>query len=60
MTTTTVHTGQNAGHRVVIVGNDAECRCDRIKSHTGGRTTHLRSHCSPDTVFDQPREVISR
>lgn len=54
MTAATVHTGPR---RVVIVGNDAECRCGAITSHTGGRTTHLRSQCSPDTVFDEPREV---
>lgn len=53
MTTSTVHTG----HRVVIVGNDGACRCDEIKSPWGGRTTHQRSQCSPDTVTDQPREV---
>jgi hypothetical protein len=37
---------------VVILGNDAECRCDKIRSPWGGRTTHLRSQCSPETVTE--------
>jgi hypothetical protein len=43
---------------VVLVGNDGECRCDKIRSPWGGRTTHLRSQCSPDSVTDH--EVILR
>jgi hypothetical protein len=39
-------------HRVVILGNDGECRCEKIRSPWGGRTTHLRSQCSPDTVTE--------
>jgi hypothetical protein len=45
-------TGSRAAHRVVILGNDAECRCDKIRSPWGGRTTHLRSQCSPETVTE--------
>jgi hypothetical protein len=43
---------------VVLVGNDGDCRCDKIRSPWGGRTTHLRSQCSPDTVTEH--EVIVR
>ena len=39
-------------HRVVVLGNDGECRCEEIRSPWGGRTTHLRSQCSPETVAE--------
>ena len=45
-------TGSGVVHRVVILGNDAECRCAKILSPWGGRTTHLRSQCSPETVAE--------
>jgi hypothetical protein len=52
-------TGNGAAQRIVVfVGSDAECRCDKIRSPWGGRTTHLRSQCSPDSVTEH--EVIVR
>jgi hypothetical protein len=48
----TMSAGSSVAHRVVVLGNDAECRCDKILSPWGGRTTHLRSQCSPETVTE--------
>lgn len=45
---------------VIFVGNDAECRCDKILSPWGGRTTHMRSQCSPETVTEDYDAGIAR
>lgn len=49
-----------ARRAVILVGNDAECRCEKILSPWGGRTTHLRSQCSPETVTEDYDAEIAR
>lgn len=34
------------GHRVTVIHHDGACRCERITSPWGGRTTHTTSQCN--------------